>query len=73
MCRFCTSHLYRVKKELLYRLQSKHEKEAPKQQTTTTQQNPPKRGSNLLCASRGLVDVVKRGETGATNSAMRSV
>ena len=37
VCRFCTSHLDRVKKELLYRLHSNSEKEAPKQQTTTAQ------------------------------------
>ena len=58
VCRFCTSHLVRVKKELLYRLHSNREKEAPnnkqtKQQTTTAQKTP--KGSNLLCNSYGHV------------------
>ena len=72
VCRFCTSHLDRVKKELLYRLHSNREEETPKPQTTTAQKDAQK-GSNLLCNSYGLAGIVKRGETGATNSAMRSV
>ena len=37
VCRFCTSHLVRVKKELLYRLHSNSDREPPKQPNTTTQ------------------------------------
>ena len=45
----------------------------PPNSKTTTAQKDTKKGSNLLRNSRGLAGIVKRGETGATNSAMRSV
>jgi len=80
VCRFCTSHLVRVKKELLYRLHTNRKKRTPKPPTTkqnqTTKPTPPKgdKGrSNLLRNSHGHVGMVKSGETGAVNSVRRSV
>ena len=71
VCRFCTSHLDRVKKELLCRLHSNSKKEPPNNKPPQPKKTP-KRGNNLLCNSRGLAGIVKR-ETGAMNSAMLSV
>ena len=80
MCRFCTSHLSRVKKELLSRLQSIREtkqtnKKPPSNQqpTTTTPKRTPNQGNNLLRNSCGLAEMVSEGETGAMSSAKHSV
>ena len=73
MCRFCTSHLCQVKKELQYRSQSKERKQHQKPKATQNQNTkPPKEGSNLLRNSCGHVSRMRRGETGAMNSAKLS-
>ena len=72
VCRFCASHLGRVKKELHYRLQTKKKKQKPPNNTTKTQK-PPEEGSNLLRNSCGHGSRMRRGETGAMNSAKLSV
>ena len=64
VCRFCTSHLVRVKMELRYRLQPKRERKSPqnKQNTQQTKHHPSKAREEATClATRGIV---KRGETG---------
>ena len=78
VCRFCTSHLIRVKKELLSRLQSIRETTNNQNKNPTNQHTTHKhqRGSNLLRNSLGHVGRVKKvrqGEPGATNSARCSV
>ena len=78
VCRFCTSHLGRVRKELLYRLHTNKERnKTPKHQTnqqkTTQKHKTPAGGSNLLRNSCGREDRMRKGETGATNSAQLSV
>ena len=78
MCRFCTSHLSRVKRELLSRLQSNREAKqenphATKKTETTTPKRTPNQGNNLLCNSCGHAEIVSEGETGAMNSAKHSV
>ena len=74
VCRFCASHLCQVKKELQYRSQSKRKKQHQKPKATQNQNTqPPKEGSNLLRNSCGHVSRMRRGETGAMNSAKLSV
>ena len=78
MCRFCTSHPVRVKKELLYRLHANRKKRTPKPPTTkqnqATKPTPQgDKGEQLLRNSHGHVGMVKSSETGAVNSARRSV
>ena len=51
VCRFCASHLVRVKKELPNRLHPNRERQAPKNKQTPPKQT--KRRSNLFRNSRG--------------------
>ena len=71
VCRFCTSHLSQVKKELLHRLQTKWENRAPtpKQPKTKNTKNNRRRERN----SCGRVCRERESETGALNSAKLSV
>ena len=79
VCRFCTSHLVELRRSCCTGCILTARREPPNRQQTnrTKQQNQPPKGdkgrSNLLCNSHGHVGMVKSGETGAVNSARRSV
>ena len=69
VCRFCTSHLSRVKKELLSRLQSNRDNDQPKTKKpktthTHTHSQEHQRGSNLLRNSLSHVGRVKKVKQG---------
>ena len=68
VCRFCTSHLGRVKKKLLHRLQTKQKNKTPTHKTKNTPKHKkPAGGSNLLRNSCDHGSRMRKGETGATN------